>query len=71
MADARRMGKSELFSHFAERFEMKRAQAREFFEALTAPPRRSSSDRESSSRRHGQAGETEPESPHGSEPGDG
>ena len=23
MADARRMGKSELFSHFAERFEMK------------------------------------------------
>jgi len=25
MADARRMGKSELFSHFAERFELKRA----------------------------------------------
>src|SRR5205807_1301529 len=29
MADARRMGKSELFSHFAERFEVKRTQARE------------------------------------------
>ncbi len=35
MAEARRMGKSELFSHFAERFEMKRAQAREIFEELT------------------------------------
>ena len=35
MADARRMGKSELFSHFAERFEVKRTQAREFFDALT------------------------------------
>ena len=35
MADARRMGKSELFSHFADRFEMKRTQAREFFDALT------------------------------------
>ena len=35
-ADARRMGKSELFSHFAERFEMKRTQAREFFDELTA-----------------------------------
>jgi DNA-binding protein HU-beta len=29
------MGKSELFSHFAERFEMKRTQAREFFDALS------------------------------------
>ena len=36
MADARRMGKSELFSHFAERFEVKRTQAREFFDELTA-----------------------------------
>ena len=27
------MGKSELFSHFAERFEVKRTQAREFFDA--------------------------------------
>jgi DNA-binding protein HU-beta len=36
MADARRMGKSELFSHFAERFELKRTQAREFFDELTA-----------------------------------
>ena len=35
MADARRMGKSELFSHFAERFEMKRTQAREYFDELT------------------------------------
>jgi len=34
--DARRMGKSELFSHFAERFEVKRTQAREFFDELTA-----------------------------------
>ena len=34
MAEARRMGKSELFSYFAERFEMKRAQAREFFDEL-------------------------------------
>jgi DNA-binding protein HU-beta len=36
MADARRMGKSELFSHFAERFEVKRTQAREYFDELTA-----------------------------------
>jgi DNA-binding protein HU-beta len=35
MAEARRMGKSELFAHFAERFEMKRAQARELFDELT------------------------------------
>ncbi len=34
MADARRMGKSELFSHFAERFEIKRTQAREIFDEL-------------------------------------
>ena len=30
------MGKSELFSHFAERFDMKRTQARDFFDELTA-----------------------------------
>lgn len=36
MAEARRMGKSELFAHFADRFEMKRVQARELFEELTA-----------------------------------
>jgi DNA-binding protein HU-beta len=36
MADARRMGKSELFTHFAERFEVKRTQAREYFDELTA-----------------------------------
>ena len=34
MAEARRMGKSELFSHFAERFNVKRAEAREFFDEL-------------------------------------
>jgi len=34
MAEARRMSKSELFSHFAERFDIKRAQAREFFDEL-------------------------------------
>ena len=34
MAEARRMGKSELFAHFAERFEVKRAVAREFFDEL-------------------------------------
>ena len=36
MAEARRMGKSELFSHFAERFDMKRTQARDLFDELTA-----------------------------------
>src|SRR5690242_5604281 len=36
MAEARRMGKSELFSHFADRFEVKRTQAREYFDELTA-----------------------------------
>jgi DNA-binding protein HU-beta len=30
------MGKSELFSHFADRFEVKRTQAREYFDELTA-----------------------------------
>ena len=35
MADARRMGKSELFAAFAERFGLKRAQAREFFDELS------------------------------------
>ncbi len=34
MAEARRMGKTELFSHFADRFDIKRAQAREFFDEL-------------------------------------
>ena len=36
MAEARRMGKSELFAHFADRFEQKRAQARGFFDELAA-----------------------------------
>jgi DNA-binding protein HU-beta len=35
MAEARRMGKSELFSHFAEKFEVKRTQARDYFDELT------------------------------------
>ena len=35
MADARRMGKSELFSSFAEKFEVKRTQARDYFDFLT------------------------------------
>ena len=35
MAEARRMGKSELFAHCAEKFDMKRAQARELFDELT------------------------------------
>jgi len=30
------MGKSELLSHFAERFDIKRTQAKDFFEELTA-----------------------------------
>ena len=35
MPEARRMGKSELFSYFADRFDIKRTQARDFFDALT------------------------------------
>jgi DNA-binding protein HU-beta len=34
MVEARRMGKSELFNHFAEHFDLKRTQAREFFDEL-------------------------------------
>ena len=34
MAEARRMGKSALFSYFAERFDVKRTQSREFFDEL-------------------------------------
>lgn len=33
---SRRMGKSELYSQFAERFGMKRTQARDFFDELAA-----------------------------------
>jgi DNA-binding protein HU-beta len=36
MADARRMGKTELFAHFAEKFDMKRTTARDFFDELLA-----------------------------------
>ena len=32
MAEARRMGKSELYAHFADRFDMKRADVRAIFE---------------------------------------
>ena len=34
MAESRRMTKSELFTHFAERFDISRAEAGEFFEEL-------------------------------------
>jgi DNA-binding protein HU-beta len=34
MADARRMGKMELFAHFAEKFDIKRTVARDFFDEL-------------------------------------
>src|SRR5687768_18527645 len=34
MAEARGMGKTELFSHFADRFEVKRTQARDFFDEV-------------------------------------
>ena len=34
MVEARRMGKSELFAHFAARFDQKRTVAREFFDEL-------------------------------------
>ena len=34
MAEARRMGKSDLFAFFADKFEWKRAQVREFFDEL-------------------------------------
>jgi DNA-binding protein HU-beta len=36
MAEARRISKSELFAHFAERFELTREQARTFFNELVA-----------------------------------
>ena len=34
MEDTRRMGKTEMYAHFAERFGMKHADVRDFFEAL-------------------------------------
>ena len=34
MADARRMGKMELFAHFADKFDMKRTLVRDLFEEL-------------------------------------
>jgi DNA-binding protein HU-beta len=34
MADARRMGKMELFAHFADKFDMKRTQVRDIFDEL-------------------------------------
>ena len=36
MADGRRMGKMELFAHFAEKFDIKRTVARDFFDELLA-----------------------------------
>lgn len=35
MADARRMGKMELFAHFADKFDLKRTQVRDMFDELT------------------------------------
>jgi DNA-binding protein HU-beta len=34
MAEARKMGKTQLFAHFADKFEMKRTQVREVFDEL-------------------------------------
>ncbi len=34
MADGRRMGKTELFAHFSDKFGMKRAEVRDFFDEL-------------------------------------
>ena len=34
MADARRMGKMELFAHFAEKFDMRRTTVRDLFDEL-------------------------------------
>ena len=34
MTDGRRMGKSDLFAHFSEKFDLNRAQVRDFFDAL-------------------------------------
>ena len=34
MAEGRRMGKTELFAHFSEKFGMKRAEVRDFFDEL-------------------------------------
>ena len=39
MAESRRMSKSELFTHFAERFGIKRAEAGEFFDESAAVDR--------------------------------
>ncbi|MDA1093658.1 MAG: HU family DNA-binding protein [Acidobacteria bacterium] len=36
MTDARRLGKTELFAHFSEKFGMKRTDVRDFFDALQA-----------------------------------
>lgn len=36
MADAKRMGKMELFAHFAEKFDLKRTVARDLFDELLA-----------------------------------
>ncbi len=36
MTDARRLGKTEFFAHFSEKFGMKRTDVRDFFDALQA-----------------------------------
>ena len=39
MADARRMGKMELFAHFADKFDMKRTQVRDLFRVARSDQR--------------------------------
>ena len=65
MAEARRMGKSALFSYFAERFDVKRTQSREFFDELQQLSEKELNDAASLCCRHGEAGRSKPESPDG------
>ena len=48
MADARRMGKMELFAHFADKFDLKRTLVRDLFEELMHLSEKGSSGRMSS-----------------------
>ena len=66
------MGKSELFSHFAERFEVKRTQAREYFDELTQLAEKElKRSGEFVLPGNGQAGGSEAQSADGPEPGHG
>jgi DNA-binding protein HU-beta len=72
MAEARRMGKSELFSHFADRFEVKRTQAREYFDELTALAEKGAEAvRRVRAAGHGEARGPEAQGAHGSQSGTG